>query len=453
MAVDFDVVITDEACTLAAIANSNSGWYLSPLRWELSSSSYGNIKEEDSSGKQYGQSITYNTRTTAFYSGPFSSVIPKENTLLHSIVIPPDLNISNTQIASINFIYRDMYGNEFLYAVAQPTSSIEYVYGTKQQFLFSFAISNTTMSDTYVINYTYPQDIQDHNVDINAHDYFLKIDGSRNATGVLSYSTSNNFTKDNEIIDKKYADTLTTTLRAYVDSLVSQRVTELKQEIQQKKDNILDYYCPIGSMLWWPQDPTTFENSDLYYTKENGCWAIRNGTPLSKSKYPELFEIIRYTYNQPEDPKNGDVFRVPNDEGLFIRGYDATYDKEYTNLRYDKKGKLISKDKVSMKFGKKQESAIPNIMGRFNAYQLTDGDNWGDGAFRGGGAGSKGTVGSTGDKSQTGFNFNAIRGSLLIQQLNEKLLAQGKPIIEIYKDGIAEVRPPNRNYLPIIRVK
>lgn len=316
MAVDFDVVITDEACTLAAIANSNSGWYLSPLRWELSSSSYGNIKEEDSSGKQYGQSITYNTRTTAFYSGPFSSVIPKENTLLHSIVIPPDLKISNTQIASINFIYRDMYGNEFLYAVAQPTSSIEYVYGTKQQFLFSFAIKNTTMSDTYVINYTYPQDIQDHNVDINAHDYFLKIDGSRNATGVLSYSTSNNFTKDNEIIDKKYVDTL----KDYVDSLVAQRVAELKEEIQQKKDNILDYYCPIGSMLWWPQDPDSFRTADhhLYY-ENGGCWAIREGTSLQRSEYPELFKIIGHTYGG-----SGDTFLLPNDQGLFIRGYSDT---------------------------------------------------------------------------------------------------------------------------------
>jgi len=50
-----------------------------------------------------------------------------------------------------------------------------------------------------------------------------------------------------------------------------------------------------------------------------------------------------------------------------------------------------------------------NIKGNFNAYQLTDGGNYGAGAFRGGGSINHKTVGTSGDDNQTGFNFDASR--------------------------------------------
>lgn len=355
--IEFNTVITDEAITYARFASTNSGWKLVPKRWAITTAS-GELSSTRTTDSMY----------TPWISQPFSGVYESgTNKLLHSIVIPPDAYATDMNIGEIYFIYEDYYGNEFLYAISQPTSSVVFTNGISQSYTYVFTLNNTNVADTYTVEYTYPQDIEDHNKRADAHEWLLSRDGSRKADAVLAYSQKLEFTDPRQIVDKEYTD----------------RVTDII------KDAINASYCPPGSMMWWPKT-----------TPPNG-WLVRDGAAISRTTYANLYAILGTTYGAG----NGSTtFNLPDDRGRFIRGYLSG---------------------TTANFGQVQSDGLPNLKGTFSGHNSTDGV-----LFTHSGSYWHGNRNNNGQKTNITFDasrYNSIYGAA------------------------SEVRPKNRNYLPIIK--
>ena len=274
--IDFNIIITNEAVQYAREASLNPGWYLTPKKWGISTTS-----------GQLTVDRTTESMFTTWIKQPYSGIYPTgTNKLMHSVVIPPDAYANEIIIGEIYFIYEDYYGNEFLYAIAQPTTSLIFTPGISQSYSFIFTLNNTTVADTFTINYTYPQEIEDHNQLDDAHIPLLRKDGQRKATGILQYETKLDFKNNRDIIDKEYADKVT---------------DKIQSDINLE-------YCPVGSMMWWPS------------TKPPRGWVARDGAAYSRTTYKNLFDVIGTIYGQGD---GSTTFNVPDDRGLFLRGYQS----------------------------------------------------------------------------------------------------------------------------------
>ena len=360
--IDFKSIITDEAITYARAASTNAGWHLTPVKWAISTSQ-GDLST----------SRTTNSMFTPWIQQPFSGIYASgSNKLLHSVVIPPDAYATEMVIGELYFIYTDYYGNEFLYAIAQPTGNLTFTPGVSQSYVFTFTLNNTNVADTVEIKYTYPQDIDAHNNDAKAHSYLVATDGSRNLTDILSYDRELSFNNDRQIVDKGYVD---------------KSITPVIHDINTT-------YCPPGSMMWWPRS-----------TPPTG-WVVRHGQALSRTTYSALFNVIGTTYGAG----NGSTtFNVPDDRGRFIRGYLSG---------------------TTAGFGQTQGDGLPNITGGWS-WDFVKNVSGGWGAIaRGSTHASGGGSGKTLD--YTDYSFDASRVNSIYGAANE-------------------VRPKNRNYLPIIK--
>ncbi|MDR1311578.1 MAG: tail fiber protein [Burkholderiaceae bacterium] len=161
-----------------------------------------------------------------------------------------------------------------------------------------------------------------------------------------------------------------------------------------------------GEMMWWPGPVAPSR------------WMIRDGRAISRTTYAALYAVIGTQYG------NGDgstTFNIPDDRGLFIRGWDG--------------GRQYDPGRV---FGSQQGDAIRNITGWFNGEQLIDYGSYAQvpdprtgGAFDYGlqhGVPGMHTTPGGADYSQNGFYFDASR---VVPTAHEN-------------------RPINRAYLPII---
>ena len=203
---DFNVYLTEEALAYATVAGSNAGWRLLPLKWAVSADNY---KINSQTDEPVISDLTLEQVQSAFIAeSPFSGISKAAaNKLNHSVVIPPNLLNQDTYLTKIYFIYKDFYDNEFLFGVAQSVSDWSFIRGVSQNYVFVFGINGLPESESiFEITYTYPQDIEDHNIKEDAHDYLLARDGSRTATGILQYDEHNNFENGKDIVDKYYVD-------------------------------------------------------------------------------------------------------------------------------------------------------------------------------------------------------------------------------------------------------
>lgn len=235
MATTFVSAITDEA--IQRICYNGGGWELTPFRAAISEDNIldqitifdedGNLTPEAAEKMTSMTSDDYNL-SERWFELPFSS-LPKSgsdskiSTLTHHIVIPSNYPIGSAitkNIGTIFFIYQEHKTQlPFLYAVACPSEPIVFEKDVPQSLFFNFSIkSSITSTDTnYIINYTYPQDIDDHNFSSNVHDDLVKRDGSRFLTNTLKYQNESLMNWNNEasesLVSKRYIDELINKLK------------------------------------------------------------------------------------------------------------------------------------------------------------------------------------------------------------------------------------------------
>lgn len=158
----FDCLVTDEGLKKIREVTLNPGWKIEPTIYKLASTHGEFIQER-----------TYDTMEPAWYSSILSGAYPidegKYGQIIFSVVIPPNAEILDTKIEEIYFICKDRNGEEFLYGIAQPNQDLYFTPGVTQSYAFVFTINNINVPNTYEINYTFPQDIEDHNNDPGAH--------------------------------------------------------------------------------------------------------------------------------------------------------------------------------------------------------------------------------------------------------------------------------------------
>jgi len=230
MATKFITVITDEA--MQKICYEGGGWTITPYQFKVSDTDIlEGVQVLDGSGNVTDEAmeklLAFNTakmeedRTApgnhVWCEKPFQSIRKaNENTLSHHVVIPPDLEYSSKTIKVIYFIYKAENEDPFLYGLAYALEDIIYEAGITQSFFFTFTVANSkTVQDIeYVINYTYPDEISDHNTSPDVHDNLLKRDGTRSITGTLQYSGDREFDSDFQLVSKRYVDMLIAELKA-----------------------------------------------------------------------------------------------------------------------------------------------------------------------------------------------------------------------------------------------
>lgn len=232
MAIKFLSVVTDEA--MQKICYEGGGWDLNPYRFAISETDYldgiieldaeGNVTNEDECLEKLCSLSTddmmkdINKASTVWCNMPFSTVSKaNNNSLNHHIVIPPDLDVtSNKAIKTIYFIYQAHNGETFLYGLAYAVGSRIYELGITQSMYFTFTVSNARYVDnvTYTVNYTYPQEIEDHNNTEDVHTNLVKRDGSRTITGTLMYSGSREYSNNYQLVSKEYVDKLIAKLKS-----------------------------------------------------------------------------------------------------------------------------------------------------------------------------------------------------------------------------------------------
>lgn len=81
---------------------------------------------------------------------------------------------------------------------------------------------------------------------------------------------------------------------------------ELKKEIQYEVAKLRTELCPIGTI------------QSFAFAEHHGGWLPCDGRMLSRSEFPELFNVIGFTFGGD----NKDIFKIPDLRGRFVRGWD-----------------------------------------------------------------------------------------------------------------------------------
>lgn len=139
------------------------------------------------------------------------------------------------------------------------------------------------------------------------------------------------------------------------------------------KDNL-----PIGTIMAYGGQSGTLTNTN---------WRICDGDKLSRSKYPELFNVLSNNWGAFSGPIDNQFFHLPDLRGLFLRGVNAGRADEYKDndvlIRQNTSGnpdevgssqvdslKKHSHDVVPQNFG----DQVSRPMGVSGNSSVTDGD-------------------------------------------------------------------------------
>lgn len=413
MSDQFVSAITDEAMSRVCY---DGGWNLTPFMFYISQTDVlegwsdsrifnadGSITDEVYEYlKQYTTEQMEHDYTSGnvWYSAQFSSISQANSTTLtHHINIPGDLNIdtSSKDICTIYFIYKDSYGQLFLYALARSNARLIFEHGVTQSFFFNFTVTNSATQEMteFILNYSCAHEIEDHNTTFgpDTHSNLVARDGSRLIENVLRYNnlSTSKFNNPDDLISLKY--------------------------IQEKLIPLInDTICPPGKLDWWPGAPNTIPDG----------WAVRNGQLLRRDQNPKLYQMFGQKYRKEcrtgTSYNANTYFPLMNDCGVFIRGSELS-----SNGQTVQNTNLLN----GVAFGNRQNSAAPNIIGQ-SSILVIEGAG-GTGAMRvvrTSGAGIRATRSAY---SKGYVNIDASRSS------------------SVYNNS-TEIRPYNRNYLPIIKL-
>ena len=273
MAIEFNMVITNEGVDFAREASANANWHLIPKRYAIAATA-GELSENRD----------YTSMLSAWTTNVMSSQLNGTNKIQNNVVVKANAATVDKQIGEIYFIYTNESNEEFLFAIAQPSKPLMFTPGVQQNYVFVFTLNNTNVQDIVEINYSFADDISTHNNDLDAHPYLLARNGSRTATGILKYASDLTFNSPLDIVNKKYVDNI----KSYVDVEVPKAV-------------------PIGVVLPWMSKKSQMPDGFL----------LCNGAAVSRSAYAALYNCLGTTYGAG----NGSTtFNIPDLRGAFLRG-------------------------------------------------------------------------------------------------------------------------------------
>ena len=172
-----------------------------------------------------------------------------------------------------------------------------------------------------------------------------------------------------------------------------------------------DFLGPIstvGVICYYPVTPIPYG------------WLMCDGSAYSKTgDYARLGNKLGNKYNLVGD--SDDIFRVPNlmnyDENnsntlpYYIRSWNGHDTSKVGTIQQEQVGSHNHdlSGNVGVESEHVHDKGSMNIIGSFNAAQMTDGGLYASGAFTAGGADSRSTPNSGQDSSQNGFSFDASR--------------------------------------------
>jgi microcystin-dependent protein len=266
----YNGVVTDEGIAQARQAKGNIGWYIIPTKYGIS-----DVKGAFSAAR------TIDQVNPAWYEHGFNAISDvsylEKNKLMFTVTIPGNAFTAPKTISEIYFYAQTPQATEYLYVLIQPINPITWNPGVTQKMSFVIALSNSDKGDIYNIQFSSPDDIEDHNKDLLAHPYLLARDGSRTATSILKYAEKLDFTNPRDIPDLEYV------LNA----------------------------MPTGFMTYWPVS-----------TPPSG-YLIRNGAAISRTTYSKLHTLFAnagYPYGQGDGVT---TFNLPDDRNKVIQGYNG----------------------------------------------------------------------------------------------------------------------------------
>lgn len=265
----YNGLITDEGISQARQAKGNIGWYIIPTEYGIS----------DVKGA-FTASRTISQVNSMWYRHSFNSISDvsylEKNKLMFTITIPGNAFSSQKTISEIYFFAKTPQDTEYLYVLIQPINPMSWSPGVTQKMSFVISLSNSDKGDIYNIQFSSPEDIEDHNSDLLAHPHLLARDGSRNATGVLRYADKLDFSNPRDIPDLEFV------LNA----------------------------MPTGFMTWWafPTPPAGY--------------LVRNGAAISRTAYSALNKLhadAGYPFGSGDGVT---TFNLADDRDVAIRGWN-----------------------------------------------------------------------------------------------------------------------------------
>ena len=404
MAIEFNMVITREGLDFAREASANANWHLIPKRYAISATA-GELSE----------TRDYTSMLSTWTSSAMTSLLNGTNKIQTNVVINASASGIDRQIGEIYFIFTNESHEEFLFAIAQPSTKLMFTPGVQQNYIFVWTLNNANVQDIVEINYSFAEDIDAHNNDPDAHSYLLARDGSRTATDILRYATNLTFTNNYDIVNKRYVDNqvstganshnTNTSAHSYLLARDGSRTATgiLRYDSNKSFTNNLDivnkYYVdtqintivqeelpkalPVGTVLPWMSRSTSYPSGFLY------C----NGAAISRTTYSSLYSVIGTTYGTGN---GSSTFNIPDLRGCFLRGDGGN----------------------AAAIGTRQNSGAPNITGTFSVHEKASGAFYISGESE-----WHGNRNNNGNKHDVTFDASRVSS--------------------VYQNGLNEVRPVN----------
>jgi hypothetical protein len=180
-----------------------------------------------------------------WYQGFISSAIKLNDTTVQlACNIPAELTPDPRFTKEIYIIAKDQFDNDFLLALAQPTTELTYDPDGELRIRIQITLDNVQIGDLYTFIYTQATEIQDHNNDPNAHP---AIQQAMNKAGIFVQQIQNRFTGQNFIAFAPRALDVITGLAVFYNSLTVRYERGLAFDSFRK--NVVGLYDTINNTV------------------------------------------------------------------------------------------------------------------------------------------------------------------------------------------------------------
>lgn len=113
---------------------------------------------------------------------------------------------------------------------------------------------------------------------------------------------------------------------SFLAALIAISIFALLGFSEKKENGISALVAPIGSIVVWPGPQATIPKG----------WLLCNGDRISKNRYPELCQVI-LDYWGPISGLNNDIHKLPDLQGVFLRGASNRRNDNYSDPDKEKR--------------------------------------------------------------------------------------------------------------------